>query len=99
MKIKNIPVIVTVVVVLVSIVATFTTVEVTQRAQGTDLKEIKAVQDDFRPRIRKLETNQAGLKERLESIQQEQRAATVRQASGRREILDAIKDLGNRIER
>lgn len=96
---KNIPVIITAIVILAGVIAAFTTVQVTQRAQSSDLKAVKSVQGNFRPRIRKLETGQAGMKERLQAIQQEQRAATVRQASSRREILDAITDLGKRIER
>ncbi len=86
------------VVLLAGIVTAFTTVEVTVSAQGDELRTIrKTQQNNFRPRIRKLETNQAGMAERLEAIQQEQHADTVRQASGRLEILDAIKSLGDRI--
>lgn len=96
---KIIPVVVTSVVILAGIVAAFTTVEVNQRAQGNDLKDIKSVQDNFRPRIRKLETSQAGMRQRLQAIHDEQKATRILNASGRREILNAITDLGNRIER
>ena len=75
----------------------FTTLQVTQRALGGDLKTVHGIQDKFRPRIRNLESAQVGMQERLQAIQEEQRAATVRQAAGRLEVLDAIKDIGNRI--
>ncbi len=89
--------VIAVLVLIAGIVAAFTTVEVTQRAQGGDLKSIRKTQDNFRPRIRKLETGQAGMKQRLQAIHDEQKATRILNASGRREILDAIKSLGNRI--
>lgn len=99
MMTKNLPVIITSVVIVAGIIAAFTTVQVTQRAQSTDLKEVKSIQGNFRPRIRNLEAGQVGLKSRLQAIHDEQKATRILNASGRREILDAIKDLGNRIER
>lgn len=95
--IKSAPVIITLVVLIVGAVAGYTTVQVTQRAHAGDLMKIQKTQNFFRLRVRSLESNQAAMKERLDAIHQEQRAATVRQAAGRREILDAITGLGNRI--
>jgi hypothetical protein len=99
MKIKNIPLILSAVVILASVVAAYTTTDVVQKAQGDELKTVKSTQQNFRPRIRKLETGMAGMKQRLTAIHDEQKATRILNASGRREILDAIKELGSRIPR
>ena len=99
MKMKNMPVILSILVIFAGGVAAYTTTDVVQKAQGDELKTIKSTQENFRPRIRKLETGQAGMRQRLQAIHDEQKATRILNAAGRREILDAIKDLGSRISR
>ena len=78
--------------VIASIVA-FTTIELTVSAQGSDLKKIQKTQEEFRPRIRKLESQGAAVNDRLEAIHLEQQRQGVRAIENRREILDAIRAL------
>ena len=78
--------------VVASIIA-FTTIELTVSANAEDLKSVKRNQEQFRKRIRLLETSSAAARERLEAIHQTQQRTGRRAVEDRREILDAIKSM------
>ena len=71
----------------------FTTIELTVSAHGEDLKKIIKTQEEFRPRVRSLESKGAAVKERLDAIHLEQQRQGLRSMQDRREILDAIRAL------
>ena len=78
--------------VLAGVIA-FTTTSITVTANAEDLKTVKRSQEQFRKRIRLLETNSAAARERLEAIHQTQQRVGQRAVQDRREILDAIKSM------
>ena len=106
----GVPIVIALLGLLVTGVISFTTLDLTVKSHASGLKQIRSshsndveriqsVQELFRPRIRALENTQRQLKTKLEAIHEEQRQNRVRQAAGRKEVLDAIKDLGRRVDR
>ena len=94
-----IPIAITLGAAVVASIVGFTTIELTVSAHGEGLKKIQKTQDEFRPRIRKLESQGAAVKERLDAIHLEQQRQGVQASEDKRGIMDAIRSLGSRIER
>ena len=97
--VTGIPVALSLTTLLASGIAAWTTLDLTQDSHATQIETIGNVQDEFRPRIRALETEQRGIKEQLDGLQIEQQRASQRASEDRREILDAITELGRKIDR
>lgn len=94
-----IPIAITLGAAVVAGIVAFTTVDLTVTAHGEDLKKIQKTQEEFRPRVRHLESQGAAVQERLDAIHLEQQRQGVQAREDKRGIMDAIRMLGSRIER
>lgn len=92
-----VPVAFTLVAAVIAGIVAFTSTTITVDANADEIKSMKRHHEQYRERIRILESNSAATKERLEAIHRTQQEQRVRSIEGRREILNAIMSLSRRV--